>query len=187
MNRFSQAGNILIGFLLGAIALGAINLITAPPRGTSIEIEPPPTPAPVRVHVNGAIHHPGVYTLPAGSIVQDAIVAAGGVTHSAITDNLNLASPIEDGELIYIFSSEEDEQNSQPSNPSDNPISPKINLNTASASDLETLPGIGPSIAGKIIEFRQINGPFETLDDLLAISGIGPSKLDEIRDYAVVR
>jgi competence protein ComEA len=187
MKSSTQAGNILIGFLLGVIAIGAINLVTAPPRGNPIELEPPPSPAPIRVHVNGAIQNPGVYTLPADSIVQDAINAAGGITYSATLDNINLASPIEDGQLIYIYSSEESEVNSLLAATQNNPNSPKINLNTASASDLETLPGIGPSLAEKIIEFRQVNGPFDTLDDLLAVSGIGPSKLDEIRDYAVVR
>lgn len=187
MKRFSQVGSILIGFLLGVIAIGVINLVNAPPRGTPIKINPPPSPLPLRVHVNGAIQNPGVYTLPPGSIIQDAINTAGGITHSATLDNLNLASPLKDGQLIYVYSSEENEPASPLAATQNNPNSPSINLNTASASDLETLPGIGPSLAEKIIEFRQLNGPFESLDDLLAVSGIGPSKLEDIRDYTVIR
>jgi competence protein ComEA len=119
--------------------------------------------------------------------VQDAIDAAGGITSSADLESINLASPLDNGELIYIYpSSETDGERSLATSPTI-PNTPLLNINTANASDLESLPGIGPSIAGKIIEFRQANGPFETLDDLLAISGIGPSKLEEIRDFVVVR
>jgi competence protein ComEA len=187
MNSFSRIGNILIGFLLGLIAIGVINLISAPPRGYPIQLDPPPTASPIRVHVNGAVMHPGVYSLPQGSIVQDAITAAGGSTYTASLENINLASPLKNGQLIYIFNSEEIEQNSLLTPTQSNPNFPKINLNTADASDLVNLPGIGPSLAGMIIEYRQANGPFEDLDDLLAVSGIGPSKLEAIKDYAVVR
>lgn len=187
MNRTSQIGNILIGFLLGVISVSVINLVTAPPRGTPIELSPPPSPAPIRVHVNGAINSPGVYTLVPGSIAQDAIDAAGGPTDSAMLLNINLASPLEDGELIYIYSTDEHQQDPHLSSTPSDPNTPKINVNTATASDLELLPGIGPSLAQSIVEFRGNNGPFETVEDLLDISGIGPAKLEEIKDYIVVR
>jgi competence protein ComEA len=187
MKHFPRIGNILIGFLLGLIAMGVINLISVPARGFPIQLDPPPTASPFRIHVNGAVLNPGVYNLPQGSIVQDAINAAGGSTYTASLENINLASPLKDGQLIYIFNSEEIEQNSLLTPTQINPNFPKINLNTADASDLVNLPGIGPSLADMIIEYRQANGPFEDLDDLLAVSGIGPSKLEGIKDYAVVR
>jgi competence protein ComEA len=187
MKNFPQVGNILIGFLLGVISVGVINLVTAPPRGKPIELLPPPTPSPLRVHVNGAVQNPGIYTLPADSIVQDAINAAGGLTQSAVLHNLNLASPLEDGELIYINSPDESGQGNLLSSTLLNPDTPKINLNIATASEMELLPGIGPSLAQKIIDFRQENGPFETIEDLLDVSGIGPSKLEEIREHVVIR
>ena len=106
MKKLPQVGNILIAFLLGAISVGIINLVTAPPRGEPIELNPLPTHSPIRVHVNGEIHFPGVYTLAHDSIVQDAINAAGGLTQAASLTNINLASPLKDGELIYIYSVE---------------------------------------------------------------------------------
>lgn len=187
MKSFPQIGNFLVGLFLVIIIAAVINLVTAQPRGIPIELSPPPTPAPVRVHVNGAVGHPDVYSLPSGSIVQDAIEAAGGLTSVASIENINLASPLQDGQLIYIFSNEESTTESSHIPPSSNTTIRQININTADASDLERLPGIGPSLAGKIVEFRQLNGPFETVEQLLEISGIGPSKLEEIKDYIVVR
>jgi competence protein ComEA len=187
MKNYPQLVNILIGFLLGVVALLAINLISAPARGLPIELIPPPTPQPLRIHVNGAIENPGVYTLPAGSIVQDAISQAGGITASADLSNTNLASPLADGQLVYIYStSETDVRNDDPTT-SANPNTAKINLNTASVSDLESLPGIGPSLAEEIVNFRSENGPFETVENLLEVSGIGPVKLEQLRDYVLVR
>jgi competence protein ComEA len=187
MKNLPQIGNILIGFLLGVISVGVINLVTSPPRGRPIELNPPPTPSPIRVHVNGAIENPGVYTLPADAITQDAIDAAGGVSDGAYLDNINLASQLKDGAQIYVPSLNENEGETTLSSSPTNPTHPRININTAAASDLELLPGIGPSLAQKIIEFRQENGPFETIEDLLDVSGIGPSKLEEIRDHVTIR
>jgi competence protein ComEA len=187
MKSFPQIGNFLVSLFLVIIIAAVINLVTAQPRGISIELSPPPTPAPVRVHVNGAVIDPGVYSLPSRSIVQDAIEAAGGLTSVASIENINLASPLQDGQLIYIFSSDEPSTESSHTPPSSNTTIPRININTADASDLERLPGIGPSLAGKIVEFRQLNGTFETVEQLLEVSGIGPSKLEEIKDYIIVR
>jgi len=187
MKSFPQIGNFLVGLFLVIIIAAVINLVTAQPRGIPIELSPPPTPAPVRVHVNGAVNYPGVYSLPHRSIVQDAIEAAGGLTSVASIENINLASPLKDGQLIYIFSKEESTTESSHNPPSSNTTIPPININTADVSDLERLPGIGPSLAGKIVEFRQLNGPFETVEQLLEVSGIGPSKLDEIKEHIVVR
>jgi competence protein ComEA len=136
------------------------------------------------VHVSGAVNTPGVYALANGSIVQDAIDSAGGATLDASFETINLAAPLHDGQLITIARVSEVTPVSQPA-----PGTPsqKININTARETDLESLPGIGPSLAAKIIEFRQQNGPFSTLDDLLQVSGIGTSKLAQIEEFIVVR
>lgn len=187
MKNYPQLVNILIGFLLGVVAVLGINLISAPRRGLPIELNPPPTPQPIRIHVNGAVRYPGVYTLPPGSIVQDAVDLAGGTTDSADMRNTNLASPLSDGELVYIYSSSELETGSNNPTSPENPNTAKLNLNTATLSELETLPGIGPSLAEEIVNFRSEHGPFEIVDDLLEVSGIGPAKLEQLKDYVVVR
>jgi competence protein ComEA len=94
---------------------------------------------------------------------------------------------LKDGAQIYVPSLNENEGETTLSSSPTNPTHPRININTAAASDLELLPGIGPSLAQKIIEFRQENGPFETIEDLLDVSGIRPSKLEEIRDHVTNR
>jgi competence protein ComEA len=132
------------------------------------------------IHVAGAAERPGVYLLPHGSIVQDA---AGGPTSSADLDRINLAADLEDGQRVYVpqitasgTSTGEETHTSE--------IDPElmININTAGAAELELLPGIGPSLAKEIMDHRSANGLFNTADDLLAVSGIGPAKVEQIRD-----
>ncbi len=126
------------------------------------------------VHVAGAAERPGVYLLPRLSIVQDALDAAGGPTSSA---------DLEDGQRVYIpqittLGSSTGEEVI----PSEIDPAQMIKINTASAAELELLPGIGPSLAKEIIDHRSANGLFNTADDLLAVSGIGPAKVELIRD-----
>ncbi|MCJ7566622.1 MAG: ComEA family DNA-binding protein, partial [Anaerolineales bacterium] len=125
---------------------------------------------------------PGVYLLPCGSIVQDALDAAGGPTSSADLDRINLADDLEDGQRVYIpqvtaSGSTVGEQVL----PSEIDPDLMININTAGASELELLPGIGPSLAKEIIDHRSANGLFNTVDDLLDVSGIGPAKVEQIQ------
>jgi len=178
---------LLVGILLGLLGAGILDLLSAKPRGEPVILHPPPTASPIWIHVTGAVHEPGVYTLPPGSIIQDALEAAGGTLPEAQLDSINLAAPILDGQQIYLASSEE--SSSSPPVPVSSVTTPssKINVNTVKASDLESLPGIGPSLAGKIIEFRQQNGPFMSIEDLLNVPGIGPAKLEQIQNLIVVR
>ncbi len=154
-------------------------LLTSPPRGEPIVLA---EPANLRIHVAGEVLHPGVYELPFGSIVQDAIDAAGGFGKEASQDRINLAARLEDGQQVYIPEVSE----SVPL--SSNPVgsSEKISINTASAPELERLSGIGPVLAQRIVEYREQKGPYQRLEDLLEVEGIGPSKLESLRDYVQV-
>jgi len=139
------------------------------------------TPQPLRVYVSGAVQQPDVYALPSGSIIKDAVLAAGGPAGDADLDRINLASPFADGQQIYVPRLGEESVPVQP--PSRLPASAgKVNLNTADAATLETLPGIGPALAQRILDFRQASGPFERIEDVMEVSGIGPGIFDQIRE-----
>jgi competence protein ComEA len=139
------------------------------------------------VHAAGAVNAPGLYTLPAGSRVNDLIAAAGGLAASADADRVNLAAPVADGERVYIPEVGEAVPPAEgPSVEGSASSSGPVNLNTASVEELDTLPGIGPSIAQAIVDERERNGPFRSVDDLERVRGIGPSKLDQLRDLVTV-
>jgi len=178
---------LITGLLLGLLAAGILNLISGKPRGTPVMLLPLPTPSPIQVHVTGAVMEPGVYTLPPVSIVKDAIDAAGGSLPEADLDNINLAAPLLDGQQIFIGSIQETSSNTPSATSAISTSSVKMNINTAEAPELENLPGIGPSLAQKIIDYRHEHGPFTSIDDLLNVSGIGPAKLDEIMDLITIR
>ena len=171
---------------MGLASTGLILLLIRQPRQYPIQLLPPPTPGPLSVHVAGAAERPGVYLLPRGCIVQDALDAAGGPTAAADLDRINLAADLEDGQRVYVpqitVSGSSTGEEVMPSE-----IDPEqvININTAGAPELELLPGIGPSLAKEIIDHRSANGLFNTLDDLLAVSGIGPAKVEQIRGLIV--
>lgn len=147
------------------------------------------------VHVAGEVASPGVYVLPNGSRVVDAVEAAGGATSDSDTDMINLALPVHDGEQIYIpprqLQPPPMQEVNVPSNRVDITVSSPgdglININTASAVELEQLPGVGPVTAARIVEYRENHGHFYSVDDLLDVSGIGEAKLSKIAPYATVR
>ena len=139
------------------------------------------TPQPLRVYVSGAVQQPDVYALPPGSIVKDALLAAGGPARDADLDRINLASPLSDGQQIYVPRLGEESVPVEP--PSRLPASGgKVNINTADVASLETLPGIGPALAQRIVDFRQASGPFERIEDVMEVSGIGPGIFEQIRE-----
>lgn len=150
----------------------------------------------VTVHVAGAVNSPGVVTLPAGSRVVDAITAAGGAAADADTDQLNLARQVTDGEQVRVPRIGQDASAWQ--TPPGPPASPaagasggptgqeSVNINTASAAELEALPGIGPALAQRIVDHRQQHGPFASVDDLLDVPGIGRAKLEALKGAATV-
>jgi competence protein ComEA len=153
--------------------------------------EATPTPCPLRVYVSGAVNQPDVYVLPPDSIVKDALLAAGGPTDAADLDRINLALPVADGQHIYVPYMGEENPPVEP--PSEQPSSggsasdEKVNINTADQATLETLPGVGPSLAQRIIEYRQIHGPFERIEDVMNVSGIGPATFAKIQNLIKIR
>ncbi len=165
------------------------------------------------VHVAGAVARPGVYCLPAGSRVVDAVNAAGGPTAAADPNAVNLARPLADGERFYLptraevkslgpgsvtwpgaASGQAGASGVGPSGPGDLLVSGgaggargKVDLNSATLAELDSLPGIGPTLAARIVQYRTENGPFASPEELLNVSGIGEKKLAEIRDLVTVR
>lgn len=189
---------LVAGIIIGLLSAGLILVASQPPRGAAILLRPPPSPAPVVVHVTGAVHEPGVYTLPANGHVEDAIQAAGGMTTEAERDLVNLAEPLQDGLQISVpregqqssesittttGKTEKEESNGEES--ASPTISYPININTATQSELESLPGIGPVTAQKIIAYRQEN-EFKIVEDIQKVSGIGPVTFEKIKDLISV-
>ena len=131
----------------------------------------------------GAIEHPGVYPLPRPAISLEAIDAAGGPAEQADLDRVNLAAELEDGQRLYVpFLPENGTAPLEDHPPTAMDPHLTLDINTATLTELETLPGIGPSLAQKIIEYRNSHGLFNGVEELLEVSGIGPAKLDQLRD-----
>ncbi|MQA85946.1 MAG: ComEA family DNA-binding protein [Streptosporangiales bacterium] len=164
--------------------------VPAPPTPTpaqvSLAASATPTPAAVVVHVDGKVHEPGVYTLPAGSRVVDAVRAAGGARRGADTGSLNLARRLVDGEQILVGvlapapSAAPSAAVSGPEAAGDS--APQLDLNTATIEQLEELPGIGPVLAERIVDYRDEHGGFRSVDQLQDVSGIGPKRFADIKD-----
>jgi len=176
------AGFIVVGILLGA---GILLLVTRPPRGAPVELLPLPTPAPITVYVSGAVKEPGLYQLPAGNRLNDAINAAGGFTADANSSGLNLAKILQDGEQVDV-----PVMNTSPlpdtGSPSKNTNNLLVDINSATLEQLDTLPEIGEKTAQVIIDYRNANGPFTRIEDILDVPGIGQATFDSIKDLITV-
>lgn len=140
------------------------------------------------VHVAGAVADPGVYILPEGARVLDAVAAAGGLIETAEPGSVNLARPLSDGEQLIIGEiGDIPSEQSSAATPGAAPetAETRVNLNTADEAALDTLPRIGPALAQRIIDWREENGPFTSVDDLLAVSGFGEKMVESLRDLVV--
>jgi len=183
---------ILIGVIGGLLGAGLLLLMNSNPRGDSITLAPPPTPAPLIVDVSGAVKSPGVYELEIGSRVEDAIQAAGGFAEDAQAENLNLAAPLEDGLQVWVPGPGEAAAPPVITNAGEVQVRPTsapafpININTATAEELQVLPGIGETKAQAIVACREANGPFGSIEDIQNVSGIGPSTFEQLRDLVTV-
>lgn len=184
---------IIIGILVGLLFAGGIYASTREPRGERVELRPAPTPEPLRVHVAGAVVRPGVYNLDDGSRVADAVEAAGGFVVEADQNALNLAAFLEDGERLDIpfvsgFVPDEEQGFVVVTEGTPSPLAGDdlVNINTASIEELDTLPGIGETTAIRIIDYRTLNGPFATIEDIINVSGIGTATFEEIKDLITV-
>ena len=180
-----RAAPFLAGLLIGLLAGGLVWLLVAPRRGIPIDLEPPPSPPPLRVHVAGAVTRPGVYMLAPGAVVSQALEAAGGALEQADLAALNLAAPLADGQQVLVPRQGEPLPTPAAAAAAA-PASGLLDVNTATAPELERLPGIGPVLAQNIVDHRERNGPFRQIEDLLAVSGIGPSRLEQLRSLATI-
>lgn len=149
------------------------------------------------IHITGEVKNPGVFELKEGARIKDVIEAAGGMTELANEENVNLAYEVSDGQKIYIPSINDasEEKDIISISGGENVIvdgdvaanNSKVNINTATQTELETLSGIGPSIAAKIIEYRKSNGRFDSIEEIKNVSGIGEAKYKNIEDEICVK
>lgn len=189
----------LLCAVLGFIAGGVIGYFTphpsanAPPLSVAMPSptanpSPTPTPAPLRIHVTGAVLQPDVYALPPGSTVEQAVEAAGGPAPDADLERINLAQELHDQQQVYV--PRQGMANPPPISggglTGDRTGDARININTATAAELETLPRIGPATAQQIIAYREANGPFTTIDEIQNVPGIGPATFAQIKDAITV-
>lgn len=145
--------------------------------------------ASVTVYVTGAVNKPGVVTLAEGKRVSDAVNACGGMLPTADANRVNMAQALKDGQKILVPEKEQMQQDNSSkggnggNSGKDNKL---VNINTADAQTLDTLPGVGPSTAQKIIDYRTTEGEFQSIDDLKKVKGIGESKFNKLKDRICV-
>lgn len=178
-----MASGILLGLFLAAL----VWVVARNPSGEAVVLRPVPTEKPVIVHITGAVPRPGVYALPQGARVQDAISAAGGFLSEAEKSQINLAALLEDGAKLDVPFLEGASPLLATPGPTVVAVTTElININTASAADLDTLPSIGPTLAERIIEYREQNGPFISVEDIINVPGIGPGNYERFKDMITV-
>jgi len=183
----AAAGALVLILLLGRFVLGAGTTTTA----ASLPL-PPPTGAGVTglpssrvvVDVVGAVRRPGLYRLAHGSRIADAVTRAGGATSKADLAQVNLAAPLADGEQVVVpkrlLGGAAGTSATSPGAPGG-----PVQLSTATLEQLDSLPGVGPVTAQKILDYRQKHGAFRSVDELDAVPGIGPKRLDQLHDLVV--
>ncbi|MBN2117839.1 MAG: ComEA family DNA-binding protein [Anaerolineales bacterium] len=175
------------GILFGLFVAALVWVVARSPSGEAVVLRPAPTEKPVVVYITGAVPRPGVYALPKNARIQDAISAAGGFLAEADKSEINLAAVLEDGEKLEVpYIEGASPVIGTPVPEVETSTSEVININTASIAELDTLPGIGPTTAQKIIDYREQNGPFLNIEDIINVSGIGPGTYERIKDLITV-
>lgn len=175
------------GILLGLFLAALVWVVARNPSGEAVTLRPVPTDKPIVVHITGAVPRPGVYALPQGARVQDGISAAGGFLAEADKSNINLAELLDDGEKLDVpFIEGGSPVLATPVPQVVATTTELININTASNAELDSLPGIGPTTAQKIIDYRTQNGPFVSTEDIINVPGIGPGTYERIKDLITV-
>jgi competence protein ComEA len=183
-------GVLLAGWVLWrarphSVEAGPTSVVAPVAPAAAVRPEPaPPVPDPeptarsqLVVDVEGAVRRPGVVTVPGGSRVRDVLAAAGGVLPGSPTTSVNLAEPVSDGEQVVVGPAAP----GPPAGGRATGAAALVDLNSATEADLETLPGIGPVMAGRLLEFRRAHGRFRSVDELREVPGIGPAKFAALR------
>ncbi|MEA3337140.1 MAG: helix-hairpin-helix domain-containing protein [Chloroflexota bacterium] len=199
---------VLLTSLFWVTVCGLALFLWRKPAPVAFEIQPPPatvtplptatpeptaTPPPLLVHVDGAVETPGVVQLAPGSRLQDAIAAAGGLAKEADLASLSLAVALRDGQKVYVPVAGETpppqpivEMQTGENPAEETPVEMPININRASEAELQALPGIGPKTAAAILAYRDQNGPFAAVDNIVEVKGIGESTLAKLRQFITV-
>lgn len=189
------AAALLVVVLICIGAFGAFSspgiVVESTEEAESAEVEERAAPATVYVHVAGAVSEPGLYAMDEGSRVQDAIERAGGFSKDAQQESVNLARPVSDGEQIVVASTAEAQAGGAAGADAGGgaagaAATGKVNLNTADATALMALDGVGEATAAKIIAYREENGPFKRIEDIKEVSGIGDKKFEAMKDSITV-
>lgn len=180
---------LAVALLFGAQAKPIVSSIKAAPDGAQGSSQTNPESRSSNyslvVDVQGQVQNPGVYQLPDGSRVGDAIKAAGGVREGSDTTSVNLARFLEDGEQIYLSGLGPDGESLQSAG-GEKIARGRLNLNRATENELDGLPGVGPVLAKRIVAYRAVHGNFGSVSELQKVSGIGPSKFNELRNFVTV-
>lgn len=181
---------LLLFLLLGAVLWKAAPaLLSKQPGGVVEEVDldaleqdsdTAPEPEMITVHLVGAVKNPGVYDLPAGARVYELLEAGGGAAKKADLESVNLARPLYDGEQVQIYAAGEGPAGGEGA------AEEKININKATVEELQTLPSIGEVRAQGIIEYRDKNGPFTAIEELMDVSGIGAGIFNQIKDQVTI-
>ena len=184
----AAAGALVLILLLGRFVLGAGTTTPAAP------LPPPPAAAAgvtglpssgVVVDVVGAVRRPGLYRLAQGSRIADAVTRAGGVTTKADLAQVNLAAPLADGEQVVVPRRGAPGAGVAAGGAAPGAPASPVQLSTATLEQLDTLPGVGPATAQKILDYREKHGAFSSVDELDAVPGIGPKRLEQLREVVV--
>lgn len=163
--------------------LETVPLVSDPSASAPADLQSPSPAAPeVTVHVVGAVKKPGVYQLPVDSRIADAVDAAGGLAKGARAQMVNLAAKLVDGQQVVLPGAE---TATEPAAAPSAAAGGKISLNSADSQTLQELPGIGPALAARIIDFRTENGPFSSVEELDAVPGIGPALLGQLSELVI--
>jgi len=171
---------VAFGTYVFSSSLGKEDTVTIN-NGSSVDVEPKDIKTPkIYVHVAGSVKSPGIYQLDSGTRVYDAVLAAGGFTSKANQASVNMARALNDGEQLLISSG------SGPQAFDNSMTSSLISLNQASATQLEDLPGVGPALAGRMIDWRTANGGFKAKEDLLNVAGIGDKLFASVKDLVTL-
>ena len=193
---------MLYGIIIGLLAAGLVLLLSRPAQGHPIFLQPAPTATdtpqpgptktakPILVQISGCVEQPGVYAVGDNARLQDLILMAGNLTPGADESRVNNAAVVRDGDFFYIPAAGEpipDTATNAPGNKNREIVYDyPLNLNDADQQALESLPDIGPSKSAAILAYREANGPFKAIEELLNIPGIGPAILENLLDYLIV-